>query len=417
MRVAVYVPILPGGSAGGVEQFVLGLVSGFRSLADEDLDIVVVTNPRSPDWIREQAGPHVEVLARPWRGLTERVQAALGPLEPYVTPLAKPVVESATSSGPTIPDSDGFFQELDADIVHFPTQHYVRTELPCLYNPHDLQHEHYPEYFEPSELERRRHVYRTAVREAAAVDVPSQFVRQDLADTYGVPLEKIYAIDRGPPVATYCEPTPADERFLERNLADLNAFTLYPAKSWPHKNHLGLVEALATARKEFDLDLGLVCTGTRTDHWSTVEDRIVTLGIESAVNHLGFVSPERLRALYRRSSFVTIPSLFEGGGFPLLEAWNERRAVACSNVTALPEKAGEGGLLFDPEDPDDIAACLRGLRTDEELRQRLVRSGKERVEAFSWKRTARTYAALYRTVGGLAVSTDERQLIAAAQPS
>lgn len=397
-----------------MEQFLIGLVSGLSEI-EGDIEYVLVTNPRAPDWIEQYAGDNMDVQPRPWKSRVERFRALLGPVEPAIRRFVKPVIESISESDFEIPNSDGFFADIGADVVHFPTQHYARTNVPCIFNPHDLQHEHYPEYYSAEELHRRRTLYRTACTEATAVDVPSHFVRDDLEEQYDIAREKVYAIDRGPPVVAYDEPAAADIEKCQSKHSLANTFVLYPAKSWPHKNHLKLVEALAVLREEHDGEATLVCTGRRTAHWDEVGQRIDELGIGDLVKHLGFVSPTELRCLYRLAHVVAIPSLFEGGGFPLLEAWQERTPVACSNVTALAEKAGDAAALFDPVDPDDMASSLKQVCGDSSFRESLVSRGTERVTTHTWDGTARTYEALYRSVGGEELNATDSRLLRGAQ--
>jgi len=414
MKVAINIPTRPGGSAGGTEQFLIGLVSGLAAIKD-DTEYVLVVDPRYPNWIRQYAGPEMDAVTCPWSSRVEWLRASVPWLERLVKPLAKPLLSSVSDADLSLGSADGFFAETGADLVHFPTQIYKRTCLPSLYNPHDIQHEHNPGYFGEATVERRRAMNRAACEAATAVDVPSQFVRRDLVETYEIDPAKIYAIDRGPPVTVYDEPTDADERSVEEMLSVADPFAFYPAKSWPHKNHQRIVEAMAPLRDKFDSDLSLVCTGKRTDHWATVQQTIEAQELTDRIDHLGYVATTELRVLYRRAQFVVIPSLFEGGGFPLLEAWAEGRPVACANTTALPEKAGDAALTFDPTDIDEMASVMKRLSTEPETRTSLTDRGQERLKHFDWKDTARRYSALYRHIAGDSLSTEERTWLDAAQ--
>jgi len=105
------------------------------------------------------------------------------------------------------------------------------------------------------------------------------------------------------------------------------------------------------------------------------------------------------------------PSLFEGGGFPVIEAFLEGTAVACSNVTSLPEYGGDAVLLFDPNSSTSIAEAVARLWTDDALRADLRAKGSRRVTTFNWDKTARTYRALYRKVAGRSLSEEDRELL------
>ena len=111
---------------------------------------------------------------------------------------------------------------------------------------------------------------------------------------------------------------------------------------------------------------------------------------------------------------LVFPSLFEGFGFPVLEAFGAGVPVACADATSLPELAGEAAVLFDPTDVDAIAAGLEQVWSDDELRRVLVDRGHVRAEAYSWDRLARSCRALYRAAAGHELDATDATLLAAA---
>ena len=127
----------------------------------------------------------------------------------------------------------------------------------------------------------------------------------------------------------------------------------------------------------------------------------------------GFLDPRELRAVYARAEGVIIPSLFEAASAPLWEAWAAGKPAACSNVTSLPEQAGDAAIVFDPNSVNDVADAIARLWTSEDLRITLARRGAQRVGAFTWDRTARTFRAHYRRIAGAALSDDDADLMAA----
>jgi glycosyltransferase involved in cell wall biosynthesis len=133
------------------------------------------------------------------------------------------------------------------------------------------------------------------------------------------------------------------------------------------------------------------------------------------VRFLGFVEPAELRALYHLAQFVIHPSLFEGGGLPILEAFNEGAPVACANTTSLPEYAGDAALYFDSTSVESIADAAKRMTSDAALRADLRERGHARVQSFTWERTARAYRALYRKIAGQELSADDHALLEQAQ--
>ena len=147
-----------------------------------------------------------------------------------------------------------------------------------------------------------------------------------------------------------------------------------------------------------------------TNSIETIENEVKELGLVDQVTFLGFVSPMELRGLYKLCRGVVIPTKFEAASFPLWEAFMIGVPVACSNVTSLPEQAGESALLFDPDKPEEIARQIHRLWTDEKLRDELIERGKQNVSRFSWERTARIFRAHYRRIAKRSLSAEDIEL-------
>ena len=254
-------------------------------------------------------------------------------------------------------------EDLGIDLLHSPVQIFsvLDFHLPTVLNLHDLQHLHHPENFRPSDIDARNRLYGLSASLADAVVVSSDFVRNDLISKMSVPPAKVFTV----PVTW--------DPVVENGLAALSAdaarahyrlpasYALYPAQFWRHKNHARLVEALRIVRdRRPAVDLKLVFTGYRGhDGWPEVEATIRRLGLVEDVICLDHVPTEHLAGLYRGAMFCVMPSTFEASSYPVIEAQVLGVPVMCSNVTSLPELMTDGaGLLFDPYDPDDIAAKM-----------------------------------------------------------
>jgi glycosyltransferase involved in cell wall biosynthesis len=234
----------------------------------------------------------------------------------------------------------------------------------------DLQHEEHPEFFGRAELAYRKVVYGWTVRRSRIVIAISEHGRQTLIERYGLAPERVRAIHLAVDHQRF---TPGEGRRGD--------YLLYPARPWPHKNHARLYAAFARVRREHP-GLRLVLTG-EGDYGE------VPPGVEVR----GRVSADELVELYRGAAAVVFPSLYEGFGMPVVEAMACGAPVACSNVTSIPEAAGDAGRLFDPRDVDDIAAGV-----DEVLRspERFVARGLEQAKKFTWDGNARAHDEIYR---------------------
>jgi glycosyltransferase involved in cell wall biosynthesis len=132
----------------------------------------------------------------------------------------------------------------------------------------------------------------------------------------------------------------------------------------------------------------LVVVGSATPHQELLAQEAARLGIAEAVHFPGWIDANDLEGLYQSASCFVLPSLREGFGLPILEAMARGVPVACSNVSALPEVAGNAARYFDPDRHEEIAAAVIRLLEQQDETARLVAAGKRRSGRFTWRRTA-----------------------------
>lgn len=392
---------------GGVAQLVLGLARGLAALGDGDEEYLFLGDERTEEWL----GPHLGSCARivqPPSGLAGLVRRAMrDPVRAW-----RSLPPAAALLGPSVSPSDGFVERVAAGVVHFPYQYGFRTRIPTIYHPHDLQHVHLPQYFTPRERRDRERLYRALCRRAAMVAVSSSWVRHDVETHFTLPERRVRVVPLAPPTLAYPVPSEADLQAARRRLDLPPQFAVYPAQTWPHKNHLGALEALARLRRERGLEVPLVCCGHRNQHAPGVAARARELEVAHLLRLVGFVTPLELQCLYRLARLVLVPSRFEAASFPVWEAQVAGVPVACSNVTSLPLQSGGAALLFDPDDTAGMAAAVERLWTEPLLREELVRRGRASVARFTWERTARLFRAHYRRLAGWPLSAEDGDLLA-----
>ncbi len=161
-------------------------------------------------------------------------------------------------------------------------------------------------------------------------------------------------------------------------------------------------------------EVKLVCTGQPNPRDRLVRDHARARGIENLVDFRGFVHDDQLALLYAGARCLVFPSLFEGFGFPVLEAFAAGLPVACADATSLPELTGDAAVLFEPTDVDSIADALERVWSDDELRATLAARGHSRAAAYSWDHLARSCRALYRAAAQQDLAPDDDALLAAA---
>ncbi len=399
---------LGSGRFGGVEQVVIGVASGLSRLVDGDEEYLFLTHPEHEDWL-------LPYLEGPCRLLHPRIGHARRRARAIGRGLAERIPAVGTRF--SVRRSDGTIEAAGADVVHFPFQDAFTTDVPSIYQPHDLQHLHLPELFSPWIGKRREGIYRTHCERAAAVVAMTSWGHQDLIDSYGLDEEKVWVVPGASVLPEYQAPSAADLEEMRGRLRLPEAFLLYPAQPWPHKNHERLLEALALVRDRTGITIPLVCSGAAPEAFERVGSRARELGLEGALVLPGFVGTRELRGLYELATALIFPSRFEGWGLPVCEAFSAGLPVASSSATGLPDLVRDAGLIFDPESTEQIADATERIWTDETLRRDLAERGRERDELFSWDRTSRLFRAHYRRVGGQSLAEEDRILLAAPPPA
>jgi glycosyltransferase involved in cell wall biosynthesis len=257
--------------------------------------------------------------------------------------------------------------------------------VPSVVSVLDVIYHHFPETFPAASRLGLRLVVPAGARRARRVIAISHAGKRDLVETLRLEPDRIEVVHLGfmePPVA---EPAPEDQLRARYGLA-AGPIVLSVAAALRHKNLARLVEAFATAQE--GRDASLVIVGHAGLDTERLRGQAQQLGIGARVHFTGWIDDAELEGLYRCASAFVYPSLMEGFGMPVLEAMYRGVAVACSNVSAMPEVAGDAAELFDPAEPDAIAAALTRLLDDPVRREQLVARGHERWKAFSWERAA-----------------------------
>jgi glycosyltransferase involved in cell wall biosynthesis len=410
LQVAIDARVLPG-VAGGVAVAVRSLIEGLGRLIDGDERYtIVVGNEAQREWVASFLGPNQRIVTyRRYEhpGVRGMLLRAGRPAAGYLRRLL------AGRRWPEVPVSDGFHEGLGCDLVHWPTQGFTLCALPSVYNPHDLQHLQYPQFFTADTLAWRETVYPAGCHFAHTVVVGSQWIKDDVVRRYRVAPDKVQVIPEAAPAEALAEPSAADLARVARTHGFREPFVLYPGVAWPHKNHIRLFEALARLRDARGLRVPLVCTGAPyAPHRPRIDEALERLGLSNQVRFTGFLPPEDLRALYRLAACLVLPSLYEASSLPVFDAWLDGLPVACTNAAAMPQQVRDAGLLFDPHDVDAIAAAIATAMHDDAVRADLVARGRARVREFDLLRTARAYRAVYRRAGGLTPSEEDRDLLA-----
>jgi glycosyltransferase involved in cell wall biosynthesis len=284
-------------------------------------------------------------------------------------------------------------QRLKADLVHL--QYIAPPWLPCPYvcTIHDITFRLFPEWFDRRDRLLMNWLIPRSVRRAAQVTVPSESTAADVASAYHVDESRVAVIPYAAP-PEFSEPvTPEAVRAIREQCHLERDYFLFVGTLQPRKNLPRLLEASARADTQ---GADLAITGKHGWRQPELEGLVRSLGLSGRVRLLGYVPDESLPALYAGALAFLFPTLYEGFGIPVLEAMACGTPVLTSNVSALPEVAGQAALLVDPCSVEAIAEGITRLATDGKLRQELSAAGRRQAKRFSWEATARLTVEAYR---------------------
>jgi glycosyltransferase involved in cell wall biosynthesis len=301
-----------------------------------------------------------------------------------------------------------FLRRLHADLVHIPLNRVpLLMPRPYVVTIHDMVNLFYnEEKVSALHMSLRRYRFRRGLTRAARVIAVSDATRRDVENLLGVPANRITRVYNAPDPAFLGRDRAAGEEerrlMMERYQID-RPFLLYAGAIRHHKNLPRLVEAFAVLREQLAAhpvygDLRLVIIGDTISRYPAVRQAMLKSKVEHAVRFLGFVPFETLRCFYEAAAAFVFPSRHEGFGLPPLEAMACGTPVVTSNVSSLPEVAGDAAMLVNPGNVFDIARGVRDVLTDEPLRAELVRRGRVQAARFSWERAAHEVLAIYEDV-------------------
>ena len=300
-------------------------------------------------------------------------------------------------------------KRLKADLVHVPHLFWLPRSLPCPYvvTVHDVL-EHMSRTRGLSDFRRSLHFHltRQVLKRAAKILAVSQFSKSEIEKLFRVPalrIEVVYnAIDerflRG-------HATEAERQMIAERYQVNYPFLLYAGRISPHKNLIRIIEAFSALRAELEkeqklTDLKLIIIGDDLSSHPDLRRTVIRGGVQNDVRFLGFVPIEVLRILYDEAKVFVFPSLYEGFGFPPLEAMAHGTPVVTSNTSSLPEVVGKAAVLVNPENVFEIMRAIHRVLVDSALRTRLKDRGYEQVQRFSWDESARRVLRVYEQVSG-----------------
>ncbi len=219
-------------------------------------------------------------------------------------------------------------------------------------------------------------IFRSAVRRARLIIVPSQAVKKELLTHYRLAPEKVVVTHEA-----------AAEVFKPKKTAKREPFIVYTGSLYPHKN----IERLIQAVRLIKVPLKIVCSR------SVFTKRLAQKTNSRLVEFLGFVSDRELVRLYQQATALVQPSLMEGFDLNVIEAMASGLPVVISDIPVHREIAGQAAVYFNPDDIQNMAAAIKRVLNSPQLRQSLLQKGLQQAKKYQWSKTAQQTLKVYET--------------------
>lgn len=253
---------------------------------------------------------------------------------------------------------------------------------------HDLNFEHHPEFITKSAVLRyyNRFFHRFAQRTDRIATV-SEYTRQDIQNLYGIPAERIDVVYNGCN-EMFAPLSQSEQQEVRNSFSQGCEYFLFVGLIHPRKNLANIFRAFDAFKERESCDAKLVVVGDKKWWEGEIADAYGAMLHQKDLILMGRQSMDVLCKLYASARALVYASLFEGFGIPIVEAFNAETAVITSNVTSMPEVAGDAATIVDPNSAEQIANAMQMLWKDDAKRNQLIENGRERRNLFGWQQTA-----------------------------
>ena len=272
---------------------------------------------------------------------------------------------------------------LDIDLLHFPyqTPPIYTLPYPFIVTMHDVQELHFPEFFTPEERAARAENSWKSLKYASGVVVSFDHVKQDLIKYFRLSESKIDVCPLPYNQIKLAFPSKEEAEIYNQKYSNLKNFILYPAQTWEHKNHFSLIKAIELIKDKYNFLVDVVCTGKKNPNFfPKIEQYLGESTVSEQIHFMDIVPEIELCWLYKNCSLVVIPTLYEAGSFPLLEAMSLKVPVICSSVTSLPETIGDSRFIFAPLKIEQMGDLIVNMLNNEKLIMDNIKNSQVRIE-------------------------------------
>ncbi len=257
-------------------------------------------------------------------------------------------------------------------------------QIPIIY---DINFEHKPEDIKLKNRIYFKFFFKRFARKAKRIATISEYSKKDIADYYKIDPSKIDNVSCG--INSNFSPLNEQEIIEVKNKwSGGKPYFFFVGSMHPRKNIKRLIDAFDLFKQQTSSDFKLILAGSILWSKTEIEDSYTNSQYKEDIIFTGRLSDEDLQKMLGAAYALSFVPIFEGFGLPIVEAFQSGVPVICSNVTSMPEVAGDAALMVDPFSIESIAEGMTKLSKDNELRNQLIAKGHIQKKLFSWARTA-----------------------------
>lgn len=273
----------------------------------------------------------------------------------------------------------------------------IQPGFTCIEIFHDAFFFEYPQHYNVLWRKLFHLIAMPGARKCSSIMVTSQYARQQVHHYTGIPLEKLIAITPGPKTFATAE------TIIPEQIHDIiqQPYILHVGVMEKRKNLPMLINAFDRYCAKGDMNRRLVLAGKGngkqdSDDTAAIEAAIANSPYKNRIIQTGYLPDTYVAQLYQHADLYVFPSLNEGFGIPVLEAFHFQVPVLVANNSCLPEVGGDAVIGFDPTQPEELALLMQKVLSDEVLRKEMVQKGKLRLKDFSWEDAAQKLMTLFK---------------------
>lgn len=263
----------------------------------------------------------------------------------------------------------------------------LSSDVPSIAVFHDLNFEHYPNDLPFLERKHYKYYFPKYAHKATRIVTVSEFSKQDIIKQYSVTANKIDVVYNGAN-ENFKPVNKSTQKAIREKYTQRKPYFVFVGALHPRKNLVNLFKAFDKFRKTNHTETKLVIVGEKMWWTGKIMEAYNQMQFKNEVIFTGRLSAEKLYQVVGSALALTYVSYFEGFGIPIVEAFYCDVPVITSNVTSMPEIAGDAALLVDPFSIDSIAEAMKKINYDKKLRENLILKGQKRRQEFNWQKSA-----------------------------